>query len=159
MPPPTDSPQRCGAEMLRLLTDQRDIFARLREYAVKQLEIIATGDADALLKLLAEKQRLIERNETLKKEIAPFQTQWEGVRERVGLEVRRAVEAMFADLRGHVAAVVELENQASTQAQGARSRTGDQVQKMQTGKAMLKAYGARRSVAAPPPARYHDKNG
>lgn len=153
----TDTPRECAAQMLRLLTAQRDLFAEIREQAEKQLTLIEAGDADALLRLLVQKQRLIDRNEAVNAELEPIRVRWDAVRDHAGPELRGPVEAAMTELRAHLTAVIDLENQAKTRAQGTQSETTAQVGKMQTGKAMLKAYGARPGAA--PVARFQDKNG
>lgn len=156
--PTLSSPQECAAQMLRLLGSQRDLFAQILDRARRQLQLIDTGDTDALMRLLGEKQRLIQQNETINRELEPVRRQWEQFRDAAGAGLRQPIEQAFEQLRGHIAEVVELENQAQARAEKAKSEAGAQVGRMQTGKAMLKAYGGARR-AAPPDPRFHDKNG
>lgn len=156
MPDPT--PQECAGQMLQLIGAQRDLFAKILDLSQRQLKLIEAGETDDLLRLLGEKQQLIARNEAINHVLVPLRPVWERQRENAGPRLRQPIEQTLEELQRLLTAVVELENRAQSQAQDAKEQTGQQVGRMQTGKAMLKAYGGATRRAAPPTARYHDNH-
>jgi hypothetical protein len=57
-----------GRELARRLREQTGICASLLELARKQGALIAANDGEELLRVLAEKQRLIERHQEIQKD-------------------------------------------------------------------------------------------
>ena len=59
---------RVGAELAKRLREQTGICASLLELSRKQGALIAANDGDELLRVLSEKQRLIERHQEIQKD-------------------------------------------------------------------------------------------
>lgn len=148
-------PEECASRLLGLLTAQGGIFAQVREQAGRLMGHIEAGDTDSLMRVLAEKQRLMRRNDALQAEMRPWLEAWERVRERAGAGLRGPVEAALSVLQGHMAAICEMEDAARVRLEGAKKDTGEQVARMQVGKAMIRAYGPR-PAGQPPPSRFSD---
>ena len=144
----TRSVEECASRLLRLLTAQGGIFAQVRERAEKLSSLIDTGDTDGLMRVLAEKQRLISQNDQLKAELDPWLEVWERTRNEATPGLRAPIEAALEALRGHMVAIFEMEEAAKQRLEGVKSETGSQASKVQTGKAMLRAYGQRPGGAA-----------
>jgi len=145
-----------GKELAKRLREQTGICASLLELSRKQGALIAANDGDELLRVLSEKQRLIERHQEIQKDAEVWRERWETERERLPESERRPVEEAWEALRSAMGEVVKVEEEARSALQESQNATGEDLNRVQKGKQVHRAYGA-----PPPPgaARFHDKNG
>jgi len=147
---------RVGAELARRLREQTGIFVSLLELARRQGALIAANNDAELLRVLAEKQKLIERHQAIQKDAEIWHGRWETARDGLSAAARRPVEEAWEALRAAMGEVVKVEEEARTALSASQQATGEDLNRVQRGKQVHKAYGA---PPPPPPSRFHDKNG
>lgn len=65
-----------ACRLIALLEQQRDCYGELKRLAQRQRQLITEQDPEALLKILAERQRLVDRLAELNKSLIPFRQEW-----------------------------------------------------------------------------------
>jgi hypothetical protein len=140
MPGPSLPPFDAAA-LLRSLEEQLAIYQDVRRFSERQKQLIAAKDEAALLGLLGEKQRLIERVQALAAKSSALRIQWDSARAETPAALRTKIEQAAESLRQILAAIVALEDEGKDAILGARESAGEAITKLQKGKAMHKAYG------------------
>lgn len=143
--------------LLELLEAEESIYREVLDLSSRQIQVIDRGEPAELLTLLAQKQKRIEAIDRLSAEIVPLRERCEAEREKIPSEMRQALEEALRRLREILAEIVALENEGEKRLQRAKDAAGNEIETLQRGKAMHKAYGVGGKV--PPSARFKDTNG
>ena len=146
----------CARELAAAIAEQTRVCRVLADLSARQDAAIDDGDADALLRLLADKQRLIAEREGLDRAAAPLRSAWETLRDAASADVRAPVEGAWGELVEVMGELVRREEGARSKLEQRQSETGIRANRVQTGKAMLRAYGAALKHPDPSP-RYQDR--
>lgn len=129
-------------ELIALLSEQRDLYAQLRQLAGGQRELI-TGEApERLLSVLVERQRIIDRLELLARRLRPYQQNWRSVRAGLSAEEGRRADALVAEVNALLKGILDAD---ATDAELLAARKSETARNMQTTKAARyagAAYGA-----------------
>ncbi len=88
--------------LVQLLERQAALFSQLDQLGQRQANLIADGDAETLLGLLAQRQQVIDRLQALNGELEPYRRQWSDIwagldergQQEVGSLVRAAQETL-----------------------------------------------------------------
>src|SRR4051794_37604743 len=59
-------------QLAALIAQKHEVLLQLRAFGVRQMDLVASGEVAALLKLLAAKQHLITRLQELERELKPY---------------------------------------------------------------------------------------
>ena len=148
---------KCAVQLAGLLAEQAEVCVLLKELSTEQQELVNKRQEDELLRLLAEKQKLIARHEELSKKAQPYLNDWERLRDAADQLFRSRVESAWESLRNILNEVVKLENDSRSALQAQQDQASLNIQKIQKGKALHKAYG-KSSIQVRPP-RYRDEQG
>ncbi|MEN1679829.1 MAG: hypothetical protein AAGJ46_09555 [Planctomycetota bacterium] len=148
MKPSPDNTER----LAQLIRGKRAVLEQLREVGKRQGELVANGEIDALLRLLAAKQRLLTALQAAERGIEPFREQDPESRTWASAERRAACAADADACRSLLAEVMEMERaqeQAMTQR---RDNVADQLRRSQAAHNAADAYRTHnRPAAAPAP--------
>ncbi len=154
------SPDQCAEQLARLLHAQADVCRQILEQSKQQQALVEQRREDDLLVLLAEKQKLIDRHQSLAGQTAPFRKQWEdGAREKAGETARSGVEAAWNALSVTLGEIVKLEDASRAYLEEQKGKVSLDIGNLQRGKALNKAYGGAAVYRPPAPPRYSDKKG
>ena len=145
-----------GARLEDLLLRQRTAYDRVLALALEQEACIGSGDTDGLMAVLGRKQKQIEAIQATDAALQPVLAAWESVREQAPAPDRERVEQALSGLRTVLQELVAVEDRSRAAAEDRRSDSGERVARLQTGKAMHKAYGQGPST---PGAHYKDRKG
>jgi len=127
------------------LEKQTELYRQIRQLSARQRQLIAANDIEGLMRLLAEKQALITAASEAAEKLAPWQEQWDKMRESVLDAERQSVENAAAALREILGEIVALEDEGQAAVLSAREAAGAAITRLQKGKAMHKAYGGGRA--------------
>ena len=65
-----------GGKLIELLTQQSLLYRQLQELAQKQTDLVNGSDPEMLLKILAARQRLIDRLAAVDRQLQPIRDDW-----------------------------------------------------------------------------------
>jgi len=103
----TDTLQHDWADgLVELLDNQRRIYLRLRELSIEQAEFVASGEADALLKVLSDRQQLIDQLTQINGRIEPFKQDWPSMWRKLDDDTRSRVETLIGQVQGLLELIV-----------------------------------------------------
>ncbi len=152
-----DTAQARAEKLLGIMQSQLELYAEVEQISTRQGRVIHSDDTDALMALLAEKQKLIADIDALSQQASPLLAVWENDRNEVAAATRVVIERAVDDLRSILARIVALEDEGQGRLGHARETAGKKIAHMQHGKALHKAYGSGTSI--PQQARFKDRNG
>lgn len=92
--------------LVRLLEEQRDCYDRLRRLAERQRRLISDQDPESLLRILAERQRLVDRLGELGKELQPYRQEWANTYTQMHAERRRHVRGLLDEINTLLGAIL-----------------------------------------------------
>jgi hypothetical protein len=84
--------------LVNLLEQQRDCYAELKRLAQRQRRLISDQDPESLLKVLAERQRLVDRLAELNRSLQPFRQEWASAYSQMMGERRQYVRRVLDDI-------------------------------------------------------------
>lgn len=128
--------QREARQLTELLTQQRDLYRQLREMAKGQASAIETDQPEALLRVLAQRQRLITELNEINAHLEPFRSRWDELRQSLDAAERiRATDLVreVQDLLGEILRQDEADSQtlehksADARKQAASATVGQRV--------------------------------
>lgn len=157
--PQAPVPEQCALELAKLLDAQADVCRDILEKSKLQQQLVEERREDELLSLLGDKQKLIDKHQTLVDKANPYREQWEaGVRERVSPAAHAEVERAWNGLREVLDEIIRLEDASRAYLEEQKGKVSLDIGKLQRGKIVNKAYGG--STYRPPAQpRYSDKQG
>lgn len=105
--PTVDAP----ANVLGMLREQNELFARLETFATNQRRWTAAGDLSRLMGILADRQRLTARLTELAMSLKPVRQDWSRVRDRLTVHDRQEAEQLLQDSETRLRRVIEADEQ------------------------------------------------
>ena len=154
----TDDDSEAIARMLAdQLEKQSEICLGIKRLSERQQNLVAERKEDELLRLLSDKQELMNKHQNLFAKTQVLRDKWDGVRNRARPESQAKVEGAWERLKTILNEVVALEDASRGLLQEQQNRLSMDIGKIQRGKIANKAYGG--SQRPPPQARYSDKQG
>ena len=105
-----------------------ELLVQLRKLGVQQNRLIEAGELGQLLKLLAEKQRLLDSLQEIERELDPFRGQSPDDRQWGSPDDRRRCAELAAACEELLAEVARFEKQSAEKLQFRRDETAAQLQ-------------------------------
>jgi hypothetical protein len=141
-----------------LLDEQCGLCAQLESLSARQSEAVRAGDTDVLLRVLGQRQSIVDRVSQINASLEPFRSQKESLLGRLGPAQRDGVVQKV----GRIAALVESvrarddADRASLEKQ--RSRVADELAGLTRGRGAAAAYVNMAVMGAGGP-RFQDRKG
>ncbi len=145
-----------AAELLGLLTRQRDLYTELGALASQQASLIADGKTEALLTVLSKRQCLIEELGQINDNIGPYRGRIPEIAEALPEASREKLRDLVDQVQALLKSIIEQDEQDRMKLEQAKAHVGGQLaSNARTGMA-INAYKQRPVAAA---ARFTDKAG
>ncbi len=144
--PPKTAPRDWLCALIDLLERQRSMVDRLAELARQQSSLVERGETEALLSLLAERQRIIDDFVATQDDLAPLS---QGLQERlsaVAAQDRRRVGALIDRINDALADVMRCDDHDQRTMQAERDRIREDLAGVGTSKQARRAYLGARAV-------------
>ncbi|MBC7834738.1 MAG: hypothetical protein H7Y88_06515 [Phycisphaerales bacterium] len=137
---PHDDPAVWGPRLSRMLARQCELFCELDGLGEPQRELIGAGDTDGLLRLLAQRQALVDEVTRLSNEIEPFRRQWDELMSRLPDGPRAELEHCVLELRGLVDRVCKRDDADRATLEDRRSAITTELSGVSRGRGAVAAY-------------------
>ena len=138
------------ARLLELLSRQHGLCDRLVHLTEQQRPLVSGGDADRLLALLGERQKLILEMEQVARELRPMQADWRNVRAALPADEGAKADELVAGIERLFAKVMEADDQATRLLSARRGQTAQAISDVRASRAAGAAYAASAGSAAGP---------
>ncbi len=136
-----ESKARRAAEVLMgLLGRQRQLYRDLQALVDRQAELVAAGNPDRLLEVLARRQGLLDDVKKTNDALLPFRQRWEAVCGLLDPQQRSQVTAMVDEINDRLQTIMQRDRRDSEMLQLRCRKVGQEMQSARTGRTALRAY-------------------
>lgn len=141
----TPQPLSAGApaslsRLIELLTEQRDLYQQLHELSARQQEIIAQGQTEQLLVVLAERQGLVDQLTTINKDIAPLRQRMGDLTAAAPEADKQRVRDLIDDVQNLLTTIIERDEADRRQLEASKAAVGAELRRTNTAPAAVNAY-------------------
>lgn len=138
------------------LAEQKGLYLDMETVAARQKGVLASGDEEALERLMDEKRAILEKVGTVEARIADAKRRWKDLRERIGAEDRARIEQLMDEVGAVLQRLMALETEGHAMLQERQRQTGDQLRALWKTRQLPKSYGP--PAAGPSEPRFLDRN-
>lgn len=146
-----------AARVLRLLARQRDAMERLAHVSEGQTEIIARGDAEAILALLEQRRPIVDELASLAHDAAPYRERWAHLLASADDAHREQLTGLAREVEDMRGMLVDRDARDRAAMEAARDALASEIAGMSRGRGVHAAYAPAREPAND--ARYQDTQG
>lgn len=147
-------PARWAPRLDRILQEQEALYASLEELASGQGSFIESGDATALLRVLADRQSVLAELERSNEALAPFRRHWSELMETVAPEQRRGFGERIETMAKSIERITLRDETDRNSLSARRAEVSERLNDVTRSKSALSAYGRTRTGP-----RYQDREG
>lgn len=155
-PAGSSEPPGQAAVLIRLLDQQRAIYVKLCELGRTQTQLVAGGEAQPLLHILAQRQNLIDRLVEISTSLEPYKNDWSRVWSAFDAPTQVRVGGLIDHVQDLLNQVLQQDRRDRDALMGHRDRLAVQMNTLRRGHSVHRAYG--RDDDRPEP-RYTDQHG
>ncbi len=137
-----------GAEVLSLLSEQRDLCRQLGQFVELQRSLITSGDAERLLTLLGDRQHLLDRMSHVGQRLRAFQRNWPAVRAGMAPADAARSDALIADVNRLLAAILKTDEADAQLLSARKNATAQDLGQVRQGRQVGAAYTAATAPAS-----------
>ena len=153
--PPPAPPASWPDSLLALLEEQQALTHELTELAAGQSELIASGRTEALLGLLARRQRLVDQFVSGQSALARLAAELESRADELVDDQRDRIRSLLDEVAAGLANVMQQDEQDQKHLEAEREGRGRQLADVDVGKSARDAYLKSRAVIN----RFADRKG
>lgn len=135
-------------ELMALLDHQRTLYRRLRMLAERQKALVMLDDAQPLLDLLNERQRLVDGLVALGGKIAPYRERWPALYAEMDEPTRRAAAALLEEVNASLSMILQRDRQDTAMLDVRRQDAAWRMASMNNHSRASSAYAAAGAAAA-----------
>ena len=134
-------------EMLGLLRRQATLYEQLERLARQQQSLIAAEDAQPLLRVLAQRQRLTGELQNVAERIKPLHGSWTQMKAALTDDERRSADHLLSDAKERLSRLLASDEEDARRLRIRKQQTGDALRTLHTNRQAVAAYGAGAAVA------------
>ena len=142
-----------GSELIHLLTQQRLLYSQLQELALKQRNLVDGSNPEMLLRVLAGRQRLIDRLTEINRQLKPIRDDWQKIAQSLPPTQRAQAQKLVANVQEILREIITRDKQDSETMQSQHQKITAEIRNTSTGKLMNNAY---RQNQPAPKSRFFD---
>ena len=117
------------------------MYQEILSLAKQQSQYVATGETEALMSVLAARNRLIEQVVPLDRELAPYKGRWQEVLDGLPSADRKVVGGLLQEVQKLLGDILALDERDKESLVKQRSVVGTEIKRTVTGAALNRAYG------------------
>lgn len=127
-------------QLIAGLLEEKKCYASILGLAKRQCEAIQKDNADALMKILREKQDIMAGISSREKIIAPIRAEWAVLKQSASAGQVLAVENAIKEIRELLEQVIKEEDSSRDVIKSKKEKVADTISKIQRGKKVNDAY-------------------
>lgn len=153
-------PEMWSGRLLQSLDEQKGLCERLDELSVRQSSLVAEGRGDAVIAVLGDRQRLIEKIIAINADLEPFRSEKDRLIGRLPVEARRGVESRIDAIGAIMDRIRERDDHDRAELERQRGAVADELAGMARARGAAAAYaGAGRHPAVRERSNLGERNG
>lgn len=152
---PHEDPARWAARLVRLVERQHGHFVALDALSDRQRVAIDAGDSDALLRVLGERQTIVDQITTTGEEISPFHERWDELLRILDGSERTVLSRRVTELQELSHRVAQHDERDRLALETRRAALVDDLAGVVKSRGAIAAYGGQRAGGP----RFQDRQG
>lgn len=129
-----------AGELIDLLGQQHLLYRQLKDLASRQRQLVDGRQPEMLLKVLAGRQRLIDRLVLLDRQLRPLRQQWDQMMEQLPTEQRDRAGELLGEIKGMLADILDSDRQDSDRLSDQRGTVQKELGGAARGRQANRAY-------------------
>jgi hypothetical protein len=146
---PIGEPIEWAPRLEAILAEQRRVCGLLEQLSAQQGEQIRAGETGALLRVIGERQELVNQLSRLNAELEPYRREWDWCMGRLATDERERMEHAVRELGGQVDRIWARDEADKAELEQQRAAVSSELTGISRGRVAMSAYGVRRDVQAP----------
>jgi hypothetical protein len=130
-----------GVRLIELLTQQSILYRQLRELSQKQTGLADGSDPETLLKILAARQRLIDKLKVITGELTPIRSDWQRVSAGLEPAQKREVGKLVSEVQNTLQDILARDEKDSQKLSDSKQQVFNEIQGVSAGKLLNRKYG------------------
>lgn len=130
-----------AAEVIELLQAQVALYEKLKELAERQRLLISHGQSEALLEILAERQRLVDGLSEINRTMSSVRKDWESIKSRMTQQQRTEAETLVQQVGESLQEIMASDEADSRALNSRRDQVGQSLATLRTKEMAASAYG------------------
>lgn len=143
--------------VLVLLNEQIDLYSSLESLSATQQALIEDENSDALLDVLTQRQRLIDRAQRVANDLAPYRERWGELLDALPAFERDTLNAKVHEATRLVDSIAERDERDRRAMEAQRAAIATRMRDVTHARGAVAAYAGTTKQA--PAARYQDREG
>jgi hypothetical protein len=139
-----DAPQQAGgmvAGILRALGGQKAAYGQILALAQRQSGHVSAGDTEALMAVLAARNRIIQEVAQWDRELQPYKGRWQEVLDGLPTADRRAVGELLQEVQRLLSDILAQDERDKEALLRQKAAVGTEITRTVSGAALHRAYG------------------
>ncbi|MCL2646466.1 MAG: hypothetical protein FWD61_05600 [Phycisphaerales bacterium] len=132
------------ARLVQALMTQKKLYVQLLELAGRQSLHVAGGESEALMAVLAARNRIIDQIVPLDQELQPYKGRWQELLDSLPAVDREIVAGLLKEVQQLLADILAHDERDKESLMRQKQDVGTQITRTVTGAALNRAYGIRR---------------
>lgn len=106
--------QVASENLIELLTEQRDLYRKLRDLSDRQRSLIAGDRPEQLLNILRDRQTLVTALAKVNEKLAPYRRNWGGIYETLPESDKRTASGLLEQINGMLKVILKTDQEDQT---------------------------------------------
>lgn len=140
-----------------LLEKQEAIYLQMQVYSRRQTQLIEAEDAESLLTLLDERQRLIDQLIAISREVEPFKQRWPALWASLEEPARRVLKSRIDAVQAMLDQILQQDERDRAALVEHRRKIGGQLGELSRGASLHRAYHS--TNGGPAASQFTDRRG
>jgi hypothetical protein len=130
-----------GGKLIHLLSQQRLLYCQLHDLAQKQSGLVDGSDPEMLLRLLAGRQRIIDRLAAIDRELEPIRADWQEIAQELPAAQREEAQRLVMEVQEILGDILARDERDTKTLSHQKDQIASQIQNANKGKRIQHAYG------------------
>ncbi|MBN2841724.1 MAG: hypothetical protein JXM68_01455 [Sedimentisphaerales bacterium] len=135
-----ESGKNMAVEVLTLLARQKELYGRLRNLAFTQRELVLRSDPEMLLKVLANRQKIINQLTLVDTQLRPIRESWQEIASGFSEVQRKQVNVLVDDVKKCIEEILSRDKDDSEKLEEKKEEIAVELKKVRTCRQMSKVY-------------------
>jgi len=129
-----------GSELIHLLTQQRLLYRQLKELTAKQSSLVDGADPEMLLRVLGDRQRLLDKLSAIDRRLQPIRKDWRQIAGNLPAAQKAEAQRLIGQVREILGEIITRDRHDSEALSSRQQKIAGEIRAASAGKKVHKAY-------------------
>ena len=127
-------------ELVQLLSEQKNLYQQLHNLACQQTVLVDGKDPEMLLKVLAARQRLINRLTVIDQKLKPMRQNWDEIFRSLREEEQQQVQQLVDSVKQILGDILQRDQRDTEKLNACKAEVAGEIKNVNTGRRMNNLY-------------------